>query len=60
MRRLILALAACVVFVSPASGLPFNIRSNQDLNKDGVSSDRPLNIARNSIYLPNRYNMDVR
>ena len=42
------------------SGLPFNIQSNQDLNKDGVSADRPLGITRNSMYLPNRYNMDVR
>jgi hypothetical protein len=42
------------------SSLPINIRSNLDLNGDGVSSDRPLNIARNSLYLPNRYNVDMR
>lgn len=43
------------------SGLPFTIRANQDLNKDGVATnDRPLNIGRNSMYLPNRYNMDLR
>ena len=36
------------------SGLPLNIRSNLDLNGDGVTSDRPLNIARNSLYLPVR------
>jgi len=42
------------------SGLPFNIRSNRDLNQDGVLSDRPLDIARNSLYLPHRYNMDLR
>ena len=42
------------------SGLPFNIRSNRDLNQDGVLSDRPLNVGRNSLYLPNRYNMDLR
>ena len=42
------------------SGLPFNIRSNQDLNLDAVSSDRPLFVGRNSIYLPARYNVDLR
>ena len=42
------------------SSLPINIRSNLDLNGDGVASDRPLNVARNSLYLPNRYNVDMR
>jgi hypothetical protein len=42
------------------SGLPLNIRSNLDLNGDGVTSDRPLNITRNSLYLPVRKNMDLR
>jgi hypothetical protein len=43
------------------SGLPFNIVSNQDLNKDGFSNnDRPTNIGRNSLYLPARYNVDMR
>ena len=42
------------------SGLPLNIRSNLDLNGDGVTSDRPLNIARNSLYLPVRKNVDLR
>jgi hypothetical protein len=42
------------------SSLPVNIRSNADLNGDGVASDRPLFIGRNSIYLPNRYNVDLR
>jgi hypothetical protein len=42
------------------SGLPINIRSNLDLNGDGVLSDRPLDVARNSLYLPNRYNVDLR
>jgi hypothetical protein len=43
------------------SGLPFNIRSNQDLNRDGQSNDRPLDIERNTgrlgrvIYLDLRY-----
>lgn len=42
------------------SGLPFNVRSNRDLNQDGVGADRPLNIGRNSVYLPARYNVDLR
>jgi hypothetical protein len=42
------------------SGLPLNIRSNLDLNGDGVTSDRPLNVTRNSLYLPVRKNMDLR
>ena len=37
-----------------------NIVSNRDLNGDGVSSDRPLNIDRNSLYLPVRRNVDMR
>src|SRR6185437_14371342 len=36
------------------SGLPVNILANQDLNKDGVSSDRPVNVSRNSLYLSPR------
>ena len=42
------------------SGLPFNVRSNLDLNFDGILADRPNGIARNSVYLPARYNTDVR
>ena len=42
------------------SGLPFNIRSNRDLNQDGVGADRPLNVGRNSVYVPARYNVDLR
>ena len=42
------------------SGLPVNIRSNVDLNGDGVASDRPLNVTRNSLYLPVRRNIDLR
>jgi hypothetical protein len=42
------------------SSLPVNIRSNVDLNGDGVQSDRPLGVPRNSLYLPNRYNVDLR
>ena len=42
------------------SGLPQNLRSTRDLNLDGVLADRPIGVARNSIYLPARYNADVR
>lgn len=42
------------------SGLPFNITSNRDLNQDGIGGDRPLNVGRNSVYMPARYNVDLR
>ena len=42
------------------SGLPFNVRSNLDLNGDGILADRPLDVGRNSVYLPARYNVDAR
>jgi hypothetical protein len=42
------------------SGLPVNIRSSKELNGDAFSSDRPLFVGRNSLYLPNRYNVDMR
>ncbi|MBI4476969.1 MAG: TonB-dependent receptor [Acidobacteria bacterium] len=42
------------------SGLPFNIRSNRELNNDGVASDRPIGVGRNSMHLPARWNVDLR
>lgn len=42
------------------SGLPFTLTSNRDLNGDGNNADRPLNIGRNSYYLPARWNVDAR
>ncbi len=43
------------------SGLPFNIRTNRDLNSDGDNTnDRPLFIGRNSVNFPARYNIDLR
>jgi hypothetical protein len=48
------------------NGLPFNIRSNQDLNRDGVTNDRPLGVERNAgrlgtvAYLDLRYSRFVR
>jgi len=43
------------------SGLPVNLPTNaRDLNGDGVAADRPLFVARNSLYLPVRKNVDLR
>jgi len=42
------------------SGLPVNIPANRDLNGDGVTSDRPLGVPRNALYLPARKNVDLR
>jgi len=43
------------------SGLPLNIRTSRDLNGDGQSNnDRPLFVGRNAMYLPARYNVDLR
>jgi hypothetical protein len=42
------------------SGLPVNILANRDLNADGVNSDRPVFVERNSLYLPVRKNVDLR
>ena len=42
------------------SGLPVNEPANQDLNRDGINSDRPLFVARNPLYLPVRKNVDLR
>lgn len=48
------------VILQANSGLPFNIRSNADLNKDGVNNDRPLDIERNSGRLGRVLNLDLR
>ncbi|MDH4064679.1 MAG: TonB-dependent receptor, partial [Acidobacteriota bacterium] len=42
------------------SGLPYNIRSNLDLNLDGILADRPNGIARNSGNLGKVVNLDLR
>jgi hypothetical protein len=42
------------------SGLPFNIRSNRDLNLDGVQNDRPIGIDRNTGRLGRVLNVDMR
>jgi hypothetical protein len=48
------------IIIQANSGLPFNIRSNRDLNGDGVLNDRPLNIERNAGRLGTVFNVDLR
>jgi len=48
------------VIVQANSGLPFNIRSNLDLNQDGLTNDRPLGLDRNSGRLGSVVNVDAR
>ncbi len=48
------------ILIQMNSSLPFNITSNRDLNNDGFGGDRPLGVRRNSMYLPARYNVDMR
>jgi hypothetical protein len=48
------------IILQANSGLPFNIRSNVDLNKDGVLNDRPIGIERNSGRLGRVANLDLR
>jgi len=44
-----------------ASGVPVNLRANPgEINNDGINSDRPSGISRNSLRLPARYNVDFR
>jgi hypothetical protein len=49
------------VIVQANSGLPYNIRSNRDLNLDGITdADRPNGIARNSGTLGTFATVDLR
>ncbi len=48
------------VLIQVNSGLPLTILANGELNGDGVASDRPLFVGRNSLYLPWRKNVDLR
>lgn len=43
-----------------ASGVPINIRATGEINNDGIASDRPAGVSRNSLRLPARYNVDLR
>ena len=40
------------VAIQLASGIPVNLRSSRELNNDGIASDRPLGVARNSLRCP--------
>ena len=42
------------------SGIPDSVAGNLDLNQDGNGGDRPLFVERNSMYVPARYNVDMR
>ncbi len=48
------------VILQANSGLPFNVRSNLDLNLDGVTNDRPLNVERNAGKLGRVFYLDLR
>ncbi len=49
------------VILQANSGLPFNIRSTQgDLNRDGVTNDRPANLERNAGRLGRVFYVDLR
>jgi hypothetical protein len=48
------------VILQANSGLPFNIRSTADLNRDGVANDRPNGFERNSGRLGRVVNLDLR
>ena len=43
-----------------ASGIPVTLRSNRELNNDGIGSERPVGVTRNSYRLPSRQNVDFR
>src|SRR5262245_12188377 len=60
MRAMLLNNNQVAIIFQANSGLPFNIRSNVDLNADGNLNDRPLNIERNSGRLGNVINLDLR
>ncbi len=48
------------IIVQANSGLPFNIVSRTDLNKDGVLNDRPIGVDRNTGRLGRFVDLDVR
>jgi hypothetical protein len=48
------------VILQANSGLPFNIRSNTDLNLDGQANDRPVGLERNAGRLGRVINLDLR
>jgi Carboxypeptidase regulatory-like domain len=48
------------IILQANSGLPFNTRSNVDLNRDGVTNDRPLGVDRNLGRLGRVFYLDLR
>jgi hypothetical protein len=48
------------IILQANSGLPFNIRSNLDLNGDSLTNDRPLGLERNAGRLGRVLYMDLR
>jgi len=48
------------VIIQINSGQPDELAGNRDLNNDGQSGDRPLFVTRNSMYVPARFNIDLR
>jgi len=48
------------IVVQANSGLPYNIRSNVDLNDDGFTNDRPNFVGRNSGTLGSVFTVDLR
>ena len=42
------------------SGIPDAITGTRDLNNDGNAGDRPIFETRNSMYIPTRWNVDMR
>jgi hypothetical protein len=48
------------IIVQANSGLPFNIRSTQDLNKDSLTNDRPVGLDRNVGRLGPVFYVDLR
>ena len=49
------------VIVQANSGLPFNVRTNRDLNGDGnAANDRPLGVERNAWRFGTVFNVDAR
>jgi hypothetical protein len=41
------------------SGLPVNVTTGRDNNRDGVVNDRPANVPRNSLYGPGLIDLDL-
>jgi outer membrane receptor protein involved in Fe transport len=48
------------VSVALQSGIPFNLTTGRDNNRDGLASDRPAGISRNTGYGPGYASVDLR